>query len=159
MHRITLLLSSSGNIIGNVHRGDIVKVRNLCDSFGNAVKLVIGGTTLTVRIGEEVVVGFDRHNLDTELKQDNFGRRKITKCTTEGGMHLIRSEISIIGLIQKHELLYSIYAKGLPCDRAIMDRVLKAAAALLQVTGKRGAYSAYAGRDTYVSAELNSPKL
>lgn len=36
-----------------------------------------------------------------------------------------------------------MYKKGLPADKAIMERVLKVAAALFQVTSKRGAYSAY----------------
>lgn len=133
----------SGAIVHVTKNGDIVKVRNLCDSSGRSVSVVIGGQRLSVGIGEELLTCFDSQLIDTALKQDGLGRRKVTKFSAGGGLHLVRSELSIIGLIQKSELLYSMYKNGAPTDRAIMERVLKVAAALFQVTGKRGAYSAY----------------
>lgn len=107
------------------------------------MRINIGQMTLSVGAGQELLVGSDRAVVDAALKQDKVGRRELSKHALDDGNHIARSEFSIVGLIQRSELLHSMYAKGAPSDRAIIERVMKMAAALFQVTAKRGAYSAY----------------
>lgn len=135
--------AAAGAIVHVTRDGALLKVRNLCDSTGKGVNVFIAGKSVAVGVGEELVVGADEGTVNASVKGDNIGRRKVTRFLVDGKHALIKSELSIIALIQKSDLLTDMYSNGSPADKHVMQRVLKIAAALFQVTGKRGAYGSY----------------
>lgn len=139
-HRVE---AAPGVIVHVVKFGDVLMVRNLCDASAKSVAVMIDGKAIHVRPGEELVLGPDGFTTDDTIKGDSIGRRNVDRFTVAGKHAVIRSEFSIVGLIQQSRLLTAMYTKGSPADRAVMERVMKMAAALFQITGKRGAYSAY----------------
>lgn len=106
----------SSAIVDVTRNGSVLKVRNLCDSSGKSVRINIGQMTLSVGAGQELLVGSDRAVVDAALKQDKVGRRELSKHALDDGNHIARSEFSIVGLIQRSELLHSMYAKGAPSE-------------------------------------------
>ncbi len=135
--------ASPGSIVHVTRRGAVLVVRNLCDSASKSVKVTVAGKVVHISAGEEVVVGLNDGTVESALKGDNVGRRNVNRFVIDGKHAMIKSELSIISLIQQSNLLTTMYTKGSVADRSLMERVMKMAAALFQITGKRGAYSAY----------------
>lgn len=79
--RRTVDITSEAKVhaIGN---GGIPKVRNLCDTSGKAVRIIAGSRVVTLRAGEEIVVGDDLATVESEIKVNNLGRRKVNRCKT-----------------------------------------------------------------------------
>ncbi|MBY0550463.1 MAG: hypothetical protein K2W95_24505 [Candidatus Obscuribacterales bacterium] len=135
--------AAPGSIVHVTREGDVLKVRNLCDAVGKTVRVLVAGKSMPVNVGEEVVIGFSDGAVNSAIKGDNIGRRKVSRFVVDGRHSIVKSELSVVALIQKSNLLTSMYTKGSAADRNVMERIMKMAAALFQVTGKRGAYSAY----------------
>lgn len=133
-----------GAVVHVLRDGNVLRVRSLCDTVGKAVHVFVAGKAVCVNVGEELVVGTDDQTVDAAIKADRIGRREVNKYILDDRFHIVKSELPIISLIQKSELLTDMYSKGSQADRSIMERVMKMAAALFHVTGRRGAYSSYA---------------
>lgn len=139
-HKVIL---ASGAIVHVVRDSTHLKIHNLCDSGANSVKVLSSaGRLLTVGIGQELILATEDGSYKLPPRDENIGRRKVERFVMDGNQAM-RSEVSTIALIQSSDLLRAVYTGTSPADKCIMDRIIKMAAALFQVTGKRGAYSAF----------------
>lgn len=144
-----------GAIVHVFKDGAVLKVRSLCDT-GKATHVMVAGKAVRLSAGEELAVGTDSGSVNDSISQDKIGRREVHRFVVDNKHHLVKSELSMIGLIQKSSLLSTMYSKGSQTDRNVMERVMKMAAALFQVTGKRGAYSAYDPTKTREVSEVRT---
>ena len=73
------------------------------------------------------------------LQSDRVGRRRVNGVIAEDGQTLIRSEVSLVSLMQRSVLLRSLIMSK--ADRALTDKLTKTAACFMQVTGGHGSYA------------------
>lgn len=94
-----------GAIVHATRYGSVLKIRNLCDTAGNAVRLTIGDSKVSLSPGEELVVGPDLATAEAAVKSDNVGRRNARRYVIDSKRAIVKTELSITALIQRNSLL------------------------------------------------------
>lgn len=119
----------------------LLKVVNLYEPKGHSIKAVIGRHALTLASGQEVIVGANDGSVPSELKRDATGRRRIKQVDIAKGSTIMRSEVSLVSLLGRDELLSKLLKSNAPYDRQISKKLIKMAVCVNQVTAGHGAYS------------------
>ncbi len=147
----------AGSVVHMSKEGNVTKVRNLLDQPGHGVRVLVEGKALRLGLGEELLMGDNNGSVRAALANEKLGRRNVDSFVIRNKHEIIRSEFSVIHLIQSSKLLSSLYFKGDKADQAMMGRVMKMAACLFQVSGKRGVYKADAKPVLTIPAKASAP--
>ena len=76
------------------------------------------------------------------LKSEPLGRRRVRATDFQGGVSMVRCEVSIIHLMQQTDVLSKLVHSKNDSDQSLTAKLFKMAAVLQQVQGGHGAYSA-----------------
>lgn len=122
--------------------GQIVKIRNLCENSPASLTVYSQGFKTRVSIGQELVIGPDDQIDENSLLSDRIARRSIKSSYMDTGFHAIRSEVSLMSLFERKELLRALLRSKDSHDVRIKERLIKTAACLMTVTKSHGKYVA-----------------
>jgi len=120
---------------------NVTKVRNLWESDSHSIQVSAGNRMVTVCAGQELMVGPTGTSLTKAVKGDLLGRRHIKSFDMAGNHSAMRSEVSLVSLMQNNNVLSRLVRSENDSDKEIAGKLMKMAAALSVVTGGRGAYS------------------
>lgn len=122
-------------------KGNLVKVRNLCEHALNTVELKLAGRTTKLSAGQEAVLGPSDTAVVSEMHSDRLGRRRMNAVDfRKDGFAVTSCEFSLTALLQYSELLRHIYSSNDKADKQMTAELVKMAAVLTQVTGRHGTY-------------------
>ncbi|GEM_PF-2788132 len=137
-HAVTI----DGGAIALVRSFDgVLKVRNLYDRANHGVTVYMDGQCVRLRSGQEVVVGATRGQVARSLHADRVSRRGVRTFDMSTAGRLVRSEVSLVSLLQNSAMLSHLLASEDREDKALVGKITKMAACLQAVTARRGAYS------------------
>lgn len=124
------------------HNG-VTTVSNLYEKNPNSVHvaLLIDGKFVPVGAGEEICIGPTDAEVRDAISQDQVARRELEPMTLASGQKLLKSEISLVSLMNNSKLLTALQKSNSPNDKQVANHIMKMAACLLMVTSKRGPYS------------------
>ncbi len=138
----SLVSVAPGTIALVSNENNIVKVRCLYDNSAHSVKLYAGSKLMTLSSGEEFIIGAPDESINTALKSDPLGRRKIQRYDLNKDISLLHTEFSLVSLMQNNLILGELLKAADADDHAMAEKLVKMAAVLTQVTARHGAYSA-----------------
>ena len=118
-----------------------VGARNAYASGNQLVAVDLSGKHFGLNPGEELIVAGTDPGVSSMLKAEPFGRRKVIRTKLPTGEHLCHSEVSLISILQLDQLLKRVCRDGNERDKAMKDKIVKLAAALMHATGSHGQYS------------------
>ena len=120
---------------------NLLAIRNLCERMSRSIRLDFEGRSLKIAAGEEIIVGPSGNTLVKTFKNDLFSRRRISRFDIGGGNSVVKSDISLVSLMQRHEVMSRLVHSSNPSDHALAEKVIKMAACIHMVTAKKGAYA------------------
>lgn len=123
-------------------RADHVVVRNVHESKQGSIRVLTPEQKCaSAAVGQELIVGTAHTALSSVLSEDAVGRRRMRHMELSDKTALTTSEVSVLSLIQNTNVLSQLTRSQHPDDKAILNSVLKSAAALQIVTQRHGNYS------------------
>jgi hypothetical protein len=122
-------------------KGNIVKVRNLFEAANNSINTSTGKSSVALAAGQELVFSTEDTGLMQQVKSDNIARRRIKTVEMPTGHNLMRSEVSLLSLLQNEPVLKQLVVSETEHDQALLQKLIKMTACLNQVTAGHGAYS------------------
>lgn len=115
-------------------------VQNLYDSKAHSLKISSGANTVELLPGSEVIVSDTEDNLKILMAKQAVGRRR-PAATRLGNSFLVHSDISLLTVLQKDDLMHLVMMRLNEGDKTILNRTMNMAAAIMQSTQGRGQYS------------------
>jgi hypothetical protein len=119
---------------------DCLIVRNLYDEKSATVRVIGGKESMSLQIGQEAVINFQRGNEIVPNYVDSIARRRTYRVDLSEGASLLNSEISLIMLLRDDPIMSTLRKSGNARDRDLIDRVLKSAVIVNLVTAGHGQY-------------------
>jgi hypothetical protein len=135
------VLVSKGAIVLVSQRAGIAKVNNLSESKLNSARVVVDGTLLPVKAGQEYVIADDFDSLQKSVEEDNVHRRALHTFELPGGVQLMSCEYEPVTLIKHNDLLSSMIHTSNRTDKQVFNKIIKMAACLQIATASHGQYS------------------
>ena len=113
----------------------------VCSGPGDIVALA-GKTPIVLAPGQELLLS--KHSLSetAAASSDGVGRRAYHSFKLENGLYANVCDISLAGIISKLDSQHSIVNSKNESNRRIVQRLLKTAVVVQQVTNSKGAYRA-----------------
>ena len=102
--------------------------------------MLVGNRSVSVAVGEELVVGPDDGLLLKSMRADGISRRRSHSYEIGPEGKLVQSEISLISLMRNSAILSHLNNSVDREDRALIARLTKMAACLQTVTSGHGSY-------------------
>ncbi len=99
-----------------------------------------GGKLADLMPGSEVILSENEQGQQNYLASHVIGRRNTTKGKL-GNTYLLHSDISIITVLQKDELMHRMLMRLNDIDKKMVDKTMVMAAALMHSTQGRGQYT------------------
>jgi hypothetical protein len=150
-HKINL----SGHSLTLINRqADCLTVRNLFDDKYGTVRVTSANHSLTLQIGQEAVINFQRGNDLVPNYDDSIGRRRTTRLDLPDGESLTASEISLVSLLKDNPVMSALRKSPKAQDRELIERTLKSAVIVDLSTASHGQYYIISRRPN--SAEICS---
>jgi hypothetical protein len=115
-------------------------VANLYEGKSGAVRLISGDKKVDIVVGQEALIG-QKENVGSAIKASNIARRRIKQTDLSKGKSFAQSDISMISLLQNHEILNTLVKSDGKIERDLTAKLLKMAACIHHVTSGRGAYA------------------
>jgi YVTN family beta-propeller protein len=141
-----VLTVEPGTIVEVANSGKVVKVRDVWENGNKSIHAYAGNQSLSISVGEEVMLAESNGLITQEAKVDPVARRHVRIFTMPNQHSAARSEVSIVSLIQNTELLSHLRVSQDATDKAILDKLVKMAACLAQTTANHGPYSTIGGQ-------------
>jgi len=141
-HCKILVTAGSAALASNL--GGVLVVRAVYQGAREPVRLFLNGRSLGLSVGEELGVGNSKEDLRQALQNDNIGRRRVKQLAIDGDTQVVRSEVSLVSLLERSGVLTQLRANPDRDNRTLMTKIVKTAACLLQVTSRHGPYSSVA---------------
>jgi hypothetical protein len=110
-----------------------------CSGPGD-VTVEVGGRTITMAPGEEIIISERMLQNNDRLKADGIGRRHFIDGALANGLYVTTCDISIISMMTNAQHLQSLRHPTTPMEKGITAKLLTGAAAVQTVTQSRGAY-------------------
>lgn len=120
--------------------GNSLKVRNLYETGGDALRVVVEGKLFHVGVGHEVIIS-ENESVSKESRHDNVGRRHIKSVAADCHSHIATCEFSLLSLIETSKVLKQIFRSDDADDKSIEARLIKMAACLMLTTNSHGPYT------------------
>jgi hypothetical protein len=120
---------------------DVIRVCNIYGG-GRSIQISVNGRTLTIESGRELMLASGASNIHKAMSGDHIARRKIQIEQLTPMLSVATSDISLISLIQRSEVLNKLLHSTDAKDVVIGRKIAKMAACLMQVTAGRGNYQA-----------------
>ncbi len=112
----------------------------LWDNDLGAVTVVCQKRHARLGPGEEAFVT-DHDPKGSEIMADEIGRRRIKVHVLGSGKAMTTSEFSLLQALERDPLLYEMFRSPDDRDRILKEKIIKIAAVLNMVTGRRGYYT------------------
>lgn len=119
----------------------VLKVRNLYETAGNGVRANVSDRYVDLCVGQELVVGSSGSLIGKAMHADRISRRSTRDFELAENNRLVRSEFSIVSIMQNSAVLSHLMNSERKDDKAIVDKLTKMAAVMQTVTATHGAYS------------------
>ncbi|MBX9879479.1 MAG: hypothetical protein K2Y22_13545 [Candidatus Obscuribacterales bacterium] len=120
--------------------GNSLKIRNLYETGGDSMCVVVDGKQFHVAVGHEVIIS-ENEAVYKESKHDKVGRRHTKAIDSQCDKHIATCEFSLLSLIETSKILRQICHSNEADDKAIEARLVKMAACLMLTTSSHGAYT------------------
>jgi YVTN family beta-propeller protein len=122
-------------------QGKVLKVRNLHETASNSVRVIVRDKYVDLAAGQEVILSTSEELLVKASKQDAIGRRRVKVVPLANGIKMLRSEISLVSLMQRNGTLATMLRSSDSLDKKIAGKVVKMAACLMYACSSHGSYS------------------
>lgn len=119
----------------------VVKISNVY-SNGKPVVAEINGRNFTVEAGTELVIGPSTRAITNSMQADHVGRRHTQMEELSASLAVAKNEVSLISLMQHSDAIVNLLKSGKVEDQKMHRKLMKMAAAIMQVTASRGMYTA-----------------
>ncbi len=125
-------------------KGGVIKVRNLYEGSAKSIHAVVEGKKVDVAVGQELLMGPNDGSVLRVLNSESIGRRNLRSFDLEGGSHqLIRCEFSLVSLMGQIDVLSRVKASANGSDHDLINRLIKMAAIMSQVTAGHGSFASF----------------
>ena len=131
---------AKGSLVWVSYVHGVLKVRNLYDNQRGAVRIASGGNAATILPGSELVVAADRLALGKAVASDQIARRMARYSAFADGYSIHQSEISLVSIMQKDGIISQLLKSADNQDKAVIDKLVRVAGALMTATAGHGAY-------------------
>jgi hypothetical protein len=122
------------------------------------VRVQVGDSKIDVQPGTEVMVSERKLSADEYSRADGIGRRNFSSQQIAGGMFVSGSEVSVVSLL-KGRYAHTLAHPATAAEKRIVSRMLKTAAAIQQLTVRRGAYQARQQADGHADTQKSASVL
>jgi hypothetical protein len=119
----------------------IFKLANLFESKGGSIRFVADKNSIDISAGQDLIIASDDSSLTHALRSETVGRRRQRGFELNNSRSVMRSEVSLVSLLQNNEVLSKLLKSTSLVDQKLCERLIKMAACLNQVTVSHGAYS------------------
>jgi hypothetical protein len=128
-----------------VNRGTNLCVLALHDDGARDITVTVAGKDIQLRTGQQLVVSAeDNSNFKDALLMPEVATRYEGQHVAANGLHLFVSDFSLPSAMRHITTLSALTRSDVAQERALYKKMLKNAAILQMVTGRKGVYKAYA---------------
>ncbi|MBX9879478.1 MAG: hypothetical protein K2Y22_13540 [Candidatus Obscuribacterales bacterium] len=119
---------------------NVLKVANIYDKSPSSVQVETAGGTVSLGVGEELIIAPDEDTIAEAMQSDKLGRRNIKSHNLHISCRITHSEISLVSLLENNATVNQLVLSHDRDDRALANCILKTAACLMLSTAKHGPY-------------------
>jgi len=112
----------------------------LWDNDLGAVTVVCQKRHVRLGPGQEAFVT-DHDPKGSEIMEDEIGRRRVKVHVLGSGKAVTTDEFSLLQALERDPLLHEVFRSPDARDRLVKEKIIKIAAVLNMVTGRRGSYT------------------
>jgi hypothetical protein len=123
----------------------VFRVCNLYDKHAQSVTVSTLDKTISIRPGQEIMVGITTDALFAVLNNDPVAYRQVSRSVQKDGQIVVSSEVSLTSLLSHSNLLCHVKVSTKKEDRAITNKIELMAACVMMSTSGHGHYVAFAG--------------
>lgn len=117
-----------------------MRIVDVSDNNHGDVVFQAGGRLVRLHPGAELCISTKGEAARGKVLQDGLARRRMRQYKGEGDLVMITSDCSLMDALSRHSLLKQLNGST-GANKAISEKVLKTAAALMRATASHGAYT------------------
>ncbi len=136
----SLLRVEPGTLVLVTVNDSVTKVRNLWEDRSNGLCQTVDSKPFNVVAGDESLIGNDLRSVYLSASKDMVGRRLAHFTELNNGQIVHFSEVSLMSLVQSTDLLSQLLSSNDAEDKALVKKLNKMAAILVQITSSHGLY-------------------
>jgi hypothetical protein len=122
-------------------KGDSTSVSTVWANKLDSVKFISDKRTMSVAVGNELMLCPSSTNLDKVMRSDVTGRRRVHMTELPNGANIMTSEVSFISVLNGSTVLQQVFKSQNDTDKELSKKLSKMAVSLSVVTGHHGPYS------------------